>query len=57
MLLAATEHKPAQALPYSVKGLAVTNDDFSRNLMTKLTHTLREQIAEEGRARRPGAGT
>ncbi len=57
MLLAATEHKPAQALPYSEKGLALANDDFSRNLMTKLTHTLRDQIAEAGHAKRTGAGT
>ena len=57
MLLAATEHKPGQALPYSEKGLALANDDFSRNLMTKLTHTLRDQVAEAERARRSGAGS
>lgn len=56
MLLAATEHKPAEALPYATEGLALANDDFSRNLMTKLTHTLRDQAAEAGRAKRPGAG-
>lgn len=56
MLLAATEHKPARALPYSEKGLALASDDFSRNLMTKLTHTLRDQAAEAERARRSGAG-
>lgn len=55
MLLAATEHKPSEALPYAVKGLALANDDFSRNLMTKLTHTLRDQVAEAERARRIGA--
>ena len=56
MLLAATEHKPAEALPYALKGLALANDDFSRNLMTKLTHTLRDQVVEAGRTKRPGAG-
>ena len=56
MLLAATEHKPAEALPYSIKGLAFANDDFSRSLMTKLTHTLRDQAAEAERAKRHGVG-
>jgi hypothetical protein len=52
MLLAATKHKPAEALPYAEKGLALADDDFSRRLMTKLTHTLRDQIAEAERAKR-----
>lgn len=56
MLLAVTEHKPAEALPYALKGLALANDDFSRNLMTKLTHTLRGQVVEAGRTKRHGAG-
>lgn len=56
VLLAATEHKPSQALPYAQKGLALANDDFSRNLMTKLTHTLRGQVADAERTRRGGAG-
>jgi len=56
MLLASTEHKPAAALPYAEKGLALANDDFSRNLMTMLTHTLRDQAAEAGRTKRLGAG-
>jgi hypothetical protein len=55
MLLAATEHKPAEALPYAEKGLAQAGDDFSRHLMTKLCHTLRDQVAETQRAKRPGA--
>lgn len=46
MLLAATEHQPAEALPYAEKGLIAANDDFSRHLMTKLCHTLRDQVAE-----------
>ncbi len=57
MLLAATEHKPARALPYAERGLSLANDDFSRNLMTKLTHTLRDQVMEAGRTRRIGART
>ena len=56
MLLAATEHKPALALPYAKKGLSYANDDFSRNLMSKLTHTLRDQVAEAGRTKRPSTG-
>jgi len=52
MLLAATENKPSEALPYAVKGLALADDDFSHHLMTKLTHTLRDQIAEAERAKR-----
>lgn len=52
MLLAATEHKPAAALPYAEKGLADANDDFSRHLMTLLCRTLREQVAETERAKR-----
>ena len=43
MLLAATEHHPAQALPYAEKGLAASNDEFSRHLMTKLCRTLRDE--------------
>jgi len=56
MLLSYTEHRPAEALPYALKGLAQANDGFSRNLMTKLTRTLREQVAEAERARRLGRG-
>ena len=55
MLLSATEHRPSAALPYAEKGLALANDDFSRHLMTLLCHTLRDQVAESGRARRPGS--
>lgn len=55
MLLAATEHKPSEALPYAKKGLALANDDFSRNLMMKLVHTLRDEVAEAERAKRLGA--
>lgn len=43
MLLSYTEHKPAQALPYAEQGLAQTNDEFSRNLMTRLCRTLRQE--------------
>ncbi len=57
MLLAATEHKPVQALPFSEKGLALANDDFSRNLMTKLTHTLRDQVAAGEHAKRSSVGS
>lgn len=57
MVLAATEHKPSEALPYAEKGLALANDEFSRNLMTKLTHTLRSQIAEAQRTKRLTQGT
>lgn len=46
MLYAWHEKRPADALPYAETGLALANDDFSRNLMTKLCHTLRRQIAE-----------
>ena len=56
MVLAVNEHKPSEALPYAVKGLALANDDFSRNLMTKLTHTLRDRVAESERAKHPGKG-
>ena len=55
MLLSYTERRPAEALPYADKGLAQANDDFSRHLMTKLTHTLADQVAEARRAKRPGA--
>jgi len=55
MLLSYTKHRPAEALPYAVRGLAEANDDFSRHLMTKLTHTLRDRIAEAERAKRLGA--
>jgi len=43
MLLSYTEHKPKQALPYAEKGLAQAPDGFSRKLMTKLCHTLRDE--------------
>ena len=56
MLLSYTEHRPTEALPYALKGLAEANDDFSRHLMTKLTNTLREQVAEAERAKRAGTG-
>lgn len=49
MLLSYTEHKPKQALPYAEQGLAQANDDFSRHLMTKLCHTLRDE-AKNGEA-------
>ncbi len=55
MLLSFTEHRPAEALPYARRGLAQANDDFSRHLMTKLTHTLRDQVADAERAKRRGA--
>ena len=54
MLLSYTEHRPAEALPYAEKGLTLADDDFSRHLMTKLTHTLRDRIAEAERAKRLG---
>ena len=47
MLLSWDQHYPAQALPYAEKGLQCSDDDFSRNLMTKLCHTLHQQIAEQ----------
>ncbi len=46
MLLSYTEHRPADALPYAEAGLALANDDFSRNLMTRLCHTLRREVRE-----------
>lgn len=55
MLLSYTEHRPAEALPYALKGLAQADDEFSRHLMTKLTHTLRLRIAEAERAKHHGA--
>ena len=46
MLLAVTEHKPAEALPYAEKGLACATDNFSHHLMARLCHTLQGQVAE-----------
>ena len=45
MLLSYTEHRPKEALPYAEKGLHCANDDFSRNLMTKLCRTLERDAA------------
>jgi tetratricopeptide (TPR) repeat protein len=45
MLYAWHEKRPADALPYAKTGLALANDDFSRNLMSKLCKTLQRQIA------------
>ena len=50
MTLSWTQHYPAQALPYAQKGLACADDDFSRNIMTKLCRTLHMQIADQTRA-------
>lgn len=44
MLYAWNEKKPVEALPYAQEGLAQTKDDFSRNIMSRLCHTLEEQI-------------
>ncbi len=52
MLLSYTENRPADALPYAEAGLARANDDFSRNLMTRLCHTLRREIREADAAPR-----
>lgn len=46
MLLAVTEHRPAEALPFAQKGLACASDDFSRHLMTRLCNTLHGQVAK-----------
>lgn len=46
MLYAWTEHKPAAALPYAEAALKQANDGFSRNLLTRLCHTLQEQIKD-----------
>ena len=43
-------HYPKQALPYAEKGLACADDDFSRNILTKLCKTLKSQIAEQAKA-------
>ncbi|MEO7714812.1 MAG: hypothetical protein ABIY70_01305 [Capsulimonas sp.] len=51
MLLAASAHRPADALPYAQKGLETAPDDFSRNIMRKLCHTLEGQIADVRQAR------
>ncbi len=53
MLLAWNQHYPAQALPFAERGLRCADDDFSRNLMTKLCRTLRDQVA--ARQARPQA--
>lgn len=48
--LSFTQHYPKQALPYAEKGLACADDDFSRNILTKLCKTLKGQIAEQTKA-------
>ncbi len=45
MLLSYTEHKPQAALPFAEKGLQYADDDFSRNLMTRLCRTLKRDIS------------
>jgi hypothetical protein len=55
MLLAVTEHKPAEALTYAEKGLACSNDDFSHQLMARLCHTLHGQVAEAEHAKAHGS--
>ena len=44
LLLSATEHHPAAALPYAEAGLKNADDDFSVHLMTRLCHTLRRDM-------------
>ncbi len=44
LLLSATEHHPAAALPYAEAGLKSADDEFSVHLMTKLCHTLRRDM-------------
>ena len=46
MLIAVTEHKPAEALTFAERGLACSNDEFSHQLMARLCHTLQGQVAE-----------
>ncbi len=47
MLYAWTEQQPEAALPYAQAGLAQTDDDFSRRLMTKLCQTLQERVHDK----------
>ena len=49
MTLSWTQHYPAQALPFAEKGLGCADDEFSRNIMNKLRHTLRREIVEQKR--------
>ena len=38
------QHNPQKALPYATTGLQYADDEFSRNLMTRLCRTLRSDL-------------
>ncbi|MDQ2688129.1 MAG: hypothetical protein M3Y28_09715 [Armatimonadota bacterium] len=50
MLYAWTQHRPQDALPYAEKGLTQADDDFSRQLMSRLCQTLHRQLRDKAQA-------